>query len=203
MKNFVVGIDLGSRAVKGTLIDTSKKKLVARSFADAGTNPKCVAESIYSDLLEKARITKCDVGFVTTTGYGRYSPDFSDKIATEITCHALGVKTLIPDVKTIIDIGGQDSKAIFLDDHGQIKDFIMNDRCAAGTGRFFEVVSKILETDSHGIAELAMKAGNQTEISSMCVVFAESEVIGLLAKDTPREDIAAEFMLQLQEELQV
>ena len=125
------------------------------------------------------------------TGYGRIQAGFADETATEIACHARGVAALRPGVRTVVDIGGQDSKAILLEEDGRVRDFAMNDRCAAGSGRFLEVVARILGTDVDGLSDLARAAGAESEISSMCVVFAESEVIGMLARGFPRGDIAA------------
>lgn len=183
-----LGIDVGSRSVKGVVYDCTKKAVLASAAIDTTTDTKKDANEIKSLLFEMAGIQNVDR--TVATGYGRGMVDFATDITTEITCHAVGVLSLFPQVKTIIDIGGQDSKVIHIGD-GIVRDFTMNDRCAAGTGRFLEVVARILGTDVDGMAELAQNAKDETEISSMCVVFAESEVIGMMTRGTPREELAA------------
>jgi predicted CoA-substrate-specific enzyme activase len=128
---------------------------------------------------------------VVATGYGRNSVDFADKAVTEIICHATGAYFLNPLVRSVVDIGGQDSKAIVLDAHGKVKDFAMNDKCAAGTGRFLEVMARALEVDLDLFGETSLRADNPARISSLCTVFAESEVISLIAKGETRENIIA------------
>ncbi len=124
-----------------------------------------------------------------TTGYGRDNLPFSGKNITEITCHAAGVHFLFPGAATILDIGGQDSKVIRIDDHGRVVDFIMNDKCAAGTGRFLEVIAKALEVGLEDLGSISQQTENNVEISSMCTVFAETEVVSLVADDTPIPEI--------------
>jgi predicted CoA-substrate-specific enzyme activase len=128
---------------------------------------------------------------ITGTGYGRIALDFVDYRITEISCHARGVHHLLPATRTVIDIGGQDCKAIVLDEGGRALDFEMNDRCAAGTGRFLEVMAGALGTDLPGLAQMALSSAAPASLSSTCTVFAESEVIGLLAQGTARADVAA------------
>jgi predicted CoA-substrate-specific enzyme activase len=183
-----LGIDVGSRSVKGVVYDCTKKSVIASAAIDTTTDTKKDAHQMRDMLFGMASIDSVDR--TVATGYGRSMVEFATDITTEITCHAVGVLSLFPQVKTIIDIGGQDSKVIHIGD-GVVRDFTMNDRCAAGTGRFLEVVAKILGTDVDGMAELAMNSSGETEISSMCVVFAESEVIGMMTRGTPREELAA------------
>jgi len=125
------------------------------------------------------------------TGYGRNTVDFADTTITEITCHARGVRHLVPDARTVIDIGGQDSKLIRMNPRGAVQDFVMNDRCAAGTGCFLEVVAKRLDLTLDALGDVAGRSRTPAAISSMCVVFAETEIIGLLAAGTSPEDIVA------------
>lgn len=183
-----LGIDVGSRSVKGVIYDCTKKAVAASAAIDTTTDTRKDANEIKNLLFAMAGIEAVDR--TVATGYGRGMVEFATDITTEITCHAVGVLSLFPQVKTIIDIGGQDSKVIHIGD-GIVRDFTMNDRCAAGTGRFLEVVARILGTDVDGMAELAQNAKGETEISSMCVVFAESEVIGMMTRGTPREELAA------------
>lgn len=185
------GIDLGSRAVKAILLDTGRRVVVAGHVADATGDHRGDAERVLKILLDEAGLRPSQVGAVILTGYGRYTTELGGDVVTEITCHAVGARALFPHVRTVIDIGGQDSKSIYLTADGTVKDFAMNDRCAAGTGRFLEVVAGILGTDIEGMAGLAAGARRELEISSTCVVFAESEVIGLLAKGVGKSEIAA------------
>jgi predicted CoA-substrate-specific enzyme activase len=126
-----------------------------------------------------------------STGYGRNSVKFMDKAMTEIICHGAGAHYLNPRTRSVIDIGGQDSKAIVLDEKGKVKNFAMNDKCAAGTGRFLEVMARALEVDLDGFGALSLRAGDPSRISSLCTVFAESEVISLISKGEKRENIIA------------
>jgi predicted CoA-substrate-specific enzyme activase len=128
---------------------------------------------------------------IVATGYGRNAVRFADTTITEITCHARGVFHLTPAARTIIEIGGQDSKCITLEDGGHVRDFSMNDRCAAGSGRFLEMVAARLGVDLPGLGDLSRTSRKPASISSMCVVFAETEIIGLLAEGMPAADIAA------------
>ena len=185
------GIDLGSRAVKAILLDTGRRVVVAGHVADATGDHRGDAERILKILLGEAGLRPSQIGAVILTGYGRHTADLEGEVVTEITCHAVGARALFPQARTVIDIGGQDSKSIYLAADGTVKDFAMNDRCAAGTGRFLEVVAGILGTDIEGMAGLAAEARRELEISSTCVVFAESEVIGLLAKGVGKSEIAA------------
>ena len=147
------------------------------------------ADAALADVLKKAGLDREDISLIVSTGYGRVSIPFADKNVTEISCHGKGAHLLFPDVHTILDIGGQDSKAIRLNDNGEVADFVMNDKCAAGTGRFLEVMANTLSLRPNEMFDLA-RLGSDTTISSMCTVFAESEVIGLIGKGEPKENIA-------------
>lgn len=183
---YSIGIDSGSVATKGVLFDG--ENIVKKIIIPTGWSPKIASKEVYENLIKG--IDKENVKKIVGTGYGRVSMDFVDKKVTEITCHAKGVHFLNSNVRTIIDIGGQDSKVINLDNEGNVSNFIMNDKCAAGTGRFLQVTSNLLGTDVDSIDNLANGAKPQV-ISSMCTVFAESEIISLLAKDISKESIAA------------
>lgn len=187
----VAGIDAGSRTVKTVLLDSASRKIVASGICDQGVNQKTVASRLFSEMLKKARIARGRVKKVVATGYGRDSLDFADTAITEITCHAVGVRHMHPDARTVIDIGGQDSKVIRIDENGNVRDFVMNDRCAAGTGRFLEVVASRMGVRLEDYGKLAGKARRSAVISSMCVVFAETEIIGLLASGEAPAAIAA------------
>ena len=148
------------------------------------------AEKSLDQAIEKAGIKKEDLVRIVTTGYGRAYIDSGDDSITEITCHAKGANYLNPDVRTVIDIGGQDIKAISIDEHGAVKNFLMNDKCAAGTGRFLEMMARTLEMDISEMGPESLKWKEDIDISSMCSVFAESEVISLIALNKEKADIA-------------
>jgi predicted CoA-substrate-specific enzyme activase len=185
------GIDAGSRAIKVVLMNAESLDVIANGVMDQGFEQEKLAYALYTQLLDESNISNENVDRIIATGYGRNIISFADRTVTEITCHAVGVKHLVPDAMTVIDIGGQDSKLIHLYKTGKVRDFVMNDRCAAGTGRFLEVVAERLQLSLDDLGEIAAKSKNPAVISSMCVVFAETEIIGLLASGQPREDIVA------------
>jgi len=185
------GIDAGSRAIKIVLIDTEEMQVVAKGLTDQGVEQDKLTSALFKKVLKKNGLNKKDIATIVATGYGRNAVRIADTTITEITCHAVGVHNLVPDAMTVIDIGGQDSKLLRLDGNGRVRDFVMNDRCAAGTGRFLEVVAERLDVKLEALGKLAANSTNPAAISSMCVVFAETEITGLLASGTSREDIVA------------
>ena len=185
------GIDAGSRAIKVAVFDHAAGRLLATGIADQGVEQMRLVEELFDRTLRDAGLSRADVRAVVATGYGRARVAFADTTITEITCHARGVHHVAPEARTIIEIGGQDSKVILLEDGGRVRDFAMNDRCAAGTGRFLEVVAARMGVDLPSLGELSRVSQQPAVISSTCVVFAETEIIGLLAEGTPAPDIAA------------
>lgn len=185
------GIDAGSRTIKTILIDTENMQVIAKGLTDQGVEQDRLATELFKRVLKKNGINKKDVAVIVATGYGRNAVSIADTTITEITCHAVGVHHLLPDAMTVIDIGGQDSKLLRLDAAGRVRDFAMNDRCAAGTGRFLEVVAERLGVELESLGDMAAKSRDSAAISSMCVVFAETEITGLLASGTASEDIVA------------
>jgi predicted CoA-substrate-specific enzyme activase len=188
LKTFI-GIDIGSLASKVALLRDGKliDYRVERSTFDF----KRIGNDLFNDILEKNNLNKSDV-FLMSTGYGRNTIDIADDRITEITAHARGVQYFFPEAHSVIDIGGQDSKAILISKKtGNVMDFQMNDKCAAGTGRFLEVMAHALEVPIEEIGELALNSNKPSAISSTCTVFAESEVISLFARGTSKHDIAA------------
>lgn len=183
-----VGIDSGSLATKGVVLGP-EKEILSFAIELTGGISKDSGERVYKQALDKAGISEAGVDYVVSTGYGRENLNFSNKKVTEITCHGIGVHFLFPDVTTVLDIGGQDSKAIRIDEKGQVVDFIMNDKCAAGTGRFLEVIAKALGVKLEELGALSQQTENEVNISSMCTVFAETEVVSLVAGNTPVPDI--------------
>ncbi len=183
---YSVGVDAGSVATKGILFNG---EIVDQLVIPTGWSPKDASYEVFQKLLQRNNVQREQVKKIIGTGYGRISMPFVDKAVTEITCHAKGAHFLNPETRTILDIGGQDSKVISVDEMGNIVDFSMNDKCAAGTGRFLQVMASTLGID---ISELDTLIGNDVKpqpISSMCTVFAESEVISLLAKGIEKESI--------------
>lgn len=183
---YSIGVDAGSTYTKGVLFDG--KNIVKKIIIETGSSPKIASNKVYKYLIEG--IDKLEIKKVVGTGYGRVSMDFIDKKVTEITCHAKGVFFLNSNIRTILDIGGQDIKVININELGNVENFLMNDKCAAGTGKFLEITSNKLGSDIHNINELA-KGAEPENISSMCTVFAESEIVSLLARDIPKQKIAA------------
>lgn len=176
-----LGIDSGSTTTKGALFDG--EKIVRTAILPTTANPKESIGRLYEMLYNE------DVAYTVSTGYGRALLDQADKQITEITCHARGAAFLNPNIRAVVDIGGQDCKAILLDNSLNVVDFIMNDKCAAGTGRFIEVMMRILEENIDNIDQFVQ--GHQPiNITSMCTVFAESEIVSLLAKGADKGDIA-------------
>ena len=184
-----LGIDVGSNTTKAALMKDGV--IVGTMLIPTGYNAKNAGEKVFHDLLKKHEVEDSTLDCVIATGYGRNSIDFADRAITEITCHAVGAHYQHPAVRTVIDIGGQDSKAIALDQSGRVIDFAMNDKCAAGTGRFLEVMARALEVDLDVFGEFSLQADNPAVISSLCTVFAESEVISLISRGEKRENIIA------------
>lgn len=185
------GIDAGSRSIKAVLFDTDQSQILASGLTDQGVEQERLAAELFEKLLKDAGLERPRISGVVATGYGRNAIRFADTTITEITCHARGVHWLAPDARTIIEIGGQDSKVISLENGGRVRDFAMNDRCAAGTGRFLEMVAARLDMNWEKLAEAARQSKNPALISNMCVVFAETEIIGLLADGKPLPDVVA------------
>lgn len=181
---YQVGIDIGSSAAK--VVALKDGEVVKTLLLSTGFNSRNTADDIYREL-EADGITKDNAVYVAT-GYGRISVPYANRSVTEITCHGKGAWHLFGKNGTVIDIGGQDTKGIALK-NGRVMKFIMNDKCSAGTGKFLEVMTNRLGLTQKELSELA-RQGNPITISSMCTVFAESEVISLIGKGTPREDIA-------------
>ncbi len=184
----VVGIDAGAATTKALVI--KEKEIIGYTINPTGFDFKNAAKTAYENVLSKVGIEDKEVDKVLATGYGRDCIEFADKTISEITAHARGAYHLFPEIHAIIDIGGQDSKVI-VTEKGKVTDFLMNDKCAAGTGKFLEYTAKALEISIEELGELALRSKNPAKISSMCTVFAESEVISLRARGIIKEDIAA------------
>ncbi|MBW1669141.1 MAG: 2-hydroxyglutaryl-CoA dehydratase [Deltaproteobacteria bacterium] len=186
-KRIYAGIDIGSLSSEAVIL--GENGILGYSVRNTGADPQRVAQECMEEALARANVAKEDVLSIVATGYGRIRVPFADREITEITCHAKGAHFLFPETRTVIDIGGQDSKVITLDERGAVTDFAMNDRCAAGTGRFLEVMATALETKLSELGQRSLEAKKGVPISSMCTVFAESEVISLIAEGKRREEI--------------
>ena len=189
MSIYTMGIDVGSTASKCVIMKDGQK-IVAKSLVPVGTGTSGPARAI-AEVLDNAKMTREQMDFVLATGYGRNSLDgLADLQMSELSCHAKGATYLFPDVHTVVDIGGQDVKVIEIE-NGMMKNFVMNDKCAAGTGRFLDVMARVLEVRVEDLGDLGDKSTKEIGISSTCTVFAESEVISQLAVGTDKCDIIA------------
>ena len=187
MSIYTLGIDIGSTASKCVML-ADGKEIVAKSLISVGAGTSGPQRAI-DEVLESAGKKREEMAFVLATGYGRNSlMNFEDKQMSEISCHAKGSHFLFPKVHTVIDIGGQDVKVIEIE-NGQMRNFVMNDKCAAGTGRFLDVMARVLEVDVEELGDLGDRSMKEVGISSTCTVFAESEVISQLAAGTDKCDI--------------
>jgi predicted CoA-substrate-specific enzyme activase len=184
-----MGVDIGAAASKALV--SNNDKILGYSIRHTGADVTESATRVAEEALRKAGVSISDLDYILSTGWGRLSVDFAHKTETEIICHAMGAHYLIPGARGVIDIGGQDSKAILMDKNGLVSDFIMNDKCAAGTGRFIETLCNILEINLEDVGDLALKSKDPCLISSTCTVFAETEVVAYRAKRRPIEDIVA------------
>ena len=184
------GIDVGSLSIKAVLL-VNNEKVLGYSILSTKPGIKELAQVAFNQALESAHLSKGDIDYIVSTGYGRRLVSFSNSEVTEITCHGRGSYWLCPEVRTIIDIGGQDSKAIKVDSRGFIANFVMNDKCAAGTGRFLEVMAHALEVKLEDMGKISLQAEKSLDVSSTCTVFAESEVISLIAEGYSKENIIA------------
>lgn len=182
-----VGIDVGSTSTKAVLLDGEKMFFQVKP---TGWSPRQAGEECFLELLNQAGYQAGQVKRIVATGYGRVALNFAQKVVTEITCHARGAAYLVPGADMVIDIGGQDSKVIKIDQAGKVLDFAMNDKCAAGTGRFLQVMATALGVDVSQLAEIS-QGQKPVSINNMCTVFAESEVIGLLAQGVEKGPIVA------------
>jgi len=185
---YLLGVDLGSRSTKCVIIDRNCKFL-SGLCRTSDTDPDKLVNTMIGELLTQLNIKREDIKYIVSTGYGRESLICSDKKITEITCHGAGANHFFPGTGTVIDIGGQDSKIISINEKGKPFDFVMNDKCAAGTGKFIEMMSRTLNVPLEDLAEYDERAKKNISINSICTVFAESEVISLMAEKESKENI--------------
>lgn len=187
MDIYTMGIDIGSTSSK-CIVFKNGKEIVGRGIVDLGAGTKGV-DLVIEEVLGSLNFELSDMDAIVSTGYGRNSYEKADKTMSELSCHAKGGAYIFKEVGTIIDIGGQDIKILKLDKDGHLSNFLMNDKCAAGTGRFLEVMARVLDVDLEEMGDLDATASEKTPISSTCTVFAESEVISCMAKKIPVPNI--------------
>jgi len=187
---YCAGVDVGSVSTAAVVVDGGGLVL-GRHIVATGARCAHAAGLSLAGALAAASLQRLSIAALIATGYGRDRVDGRTDTVTEITCHARGISALVPDARFLVDIGGQDCKAILLGPGGAVLDFAMNDRCAAGTGRFFESMCRALEIDLDELGSLALSADRAVGVSHVCAVFAESEVIGLLAQGVSKADVAA------------
>jgi (R)-2-hydroxyacyl-CoA dehydratese activating ATPase len=186
---YFAGVDLGSTMTKIVIID-EEGQTAAATIKHTGAEHRRLANQVMQESLDKAHISLNDIEYIIATGYGRINVPFADRHFTELTCHARGVSSIFPKVRMAIDIGGQDSKGLQIE-NGKLVDFVMNDKCAAGTGRFLEVLAGTLGIKVEDLGNLAAKAKNKVTMNSPCTVFIRQEVAGYLSNNVPVEDIVA------------
>ena len=182
------GVDVGSTTSKAVILD-GDRQILGTSLLPTGANVVRAAERAFREALTAAKRDEEEAGYVIGTGYGRYKISFGDDQVTEIGCHARGAHFLFPDTRTIVDIGGQDTKAISVDERGEVVDFSMNDKCAAGTGRFLDACANVLGMTLEEIGPASLRSEKALRITNVCTVFVESEIISQLARGEKVEDI--------------
>jgi len=185
---FGAGVDVGSTQTKAVIVDEARR-IVARSLIPTGANVSRAGENAFLRCCEEAGLPREAIGYVVGTGYGRYKVTFGDAQITEITCHARGAQTLFPGTRTVIDMGGQDTKAIKVAPDGSVLDFSMNDKCAAGTGRFLSAAADVTGMSLDEIGPISLRAKSPVRLTSVCTVFVESDIMSYLAQRKTVEDI--------------
>ncbi len=187
------GVDVGSTQTKAVLLseENGAPQVVAKIVVDTGANVRKAAENAFDKCCRAAGISPSDVGYVVGTGYGRYNISFGHAQITEITCHARGAHFLCPGTRTVIDMGGQDSKAISVGSTGEVLDFVMNDKCAAGTGRFLANAAEVMGITLDEIGPLSLRGTRPVKMATVCTVFVEADILSYLGQGKKAEDIMA------------
>ena len=186
---YTLGVDIGAATTKAVVLNSGH--ILSHSKIPTGHKVKIAIDEVVNLALERGDVKLDDMAYIVSTGYGRNSVDFANRTITEILCHGRGVNFLFPEARTIIDIGGQDSKAISIDEKGDVANFAMNDKCAAGTGRFLEVMAGVLGITVEEIGPLSLTSNDPCQISTTCTIFAETEMVSLRAEGREREDLLA------------
>jgi len=188
-KLFFAGIDIGSTMSKAVVVD-ARGKMLGYVVGQTGAEHRRRANRVMEDVLIKSSITLDQIAYIISTGYGRVNVPFADRQVTELTCHAKGVASLFPEVRTAIDIGGQDAKVLKIK-NGRLTDFLTNDKCAAGTGRFLEVAAETLGLGLNEMGQVSLQSDSPVKINSLCTIFAQQEIISRLSEGQPLPDILA------------
>jgi predicted CoA-substrate-specific enzyme activase len=186
---FFCGLDIGAATTKAVILRHGK--IVSYAILSTGHSVHSATDKALEEARKKGDLGNSEFERVISTGYGRHSVSFADRAVSEIICHARGAHFIMPSARTVIDIGGQDSKVIALNEEGDVINFVMNDKCAAGTGRFIEVMANVLEVSLEDMGTLSLESKKPCSISSTCTVFAESEVVSLRAQGEARENLIA------------
>lgn len=185
---YTAGVDVGSTQAKSVVLN-GDGEIVGRGLCNVHGDVTNAAREVYELAVDDAGLEGDDITYVIGTGYGRFRVGFGDDQVTEISCHAKGAKHLFPETRTVIDVGGQDTKAIQVGPDGDVEDFNMNDKCSAGTGRFLQSAAKVMEIDLNELGPMSLRADGEVEITTTCTVFAESEIISYVAKGRKTENI--------------
>jgi (R)-2-hydroxyacyl-CoA dehydratese activating ATPase len=185
---YAAGVDVGSTQTKAVIVD-ERRKIVARALTMTGAHVTRAAEQAFAEALRAGNLEEEEIEYVVGTGYGRYKVTFGNTQVTEISCHGRGAVQMFPRTRTVVDMGGQDTKAIRVLPTGEIQDFCMNDKCAAGTGRFLGAAARALDIPLDALGNTALKGEKAVRISTTCTVFAESEVLGWLGRGKKIEDV--------------
>jgi predicted CoA-substrate-specific enzyme activase len=191
---FAAGVDVGSTQTKAVILaagegDSESPRIVARAVVDTGAHVSRAAERAFHAACREAGLDPREIGLVVGTGYGRYKIAFGHAQVTEISCHARGAHFVLPETRTVIDIGGQDAKVIRVGPEGEVRDFVMNDKCAAGTGRFLANAAEVLGLRLEEIGPLSLQATDPVKLTTVCTVFVESDILSYLAQGRRPEDI--------------
>ena len=186
----VAGVDVGSTQTKAIILNENAE-IVARGIVNTGANVVKAAEKAFQSCRQTAKLEEWEVAYIVGTGYGRYKVTFGDAQITEISCHARGAHFVFPKTQTILDIGGQDTKGIRINEKGEVVDFCMNDKCAAGTGRFLAAAADVMGISLDDLGDMALRSNNPLRITNVCTVFVETEIMNHLSKGKKGEDILA------------
>ena len=186
---YVAGIDIGSAFSKAVVL--AKNRIIAYQVVPSGGNYKLIAKQVTEKTLTEAKLSLNDIAYTVATGYGATSVTFSSETTSDISCLARGVHYLFPDAHTAIDIGGQFTRVLKLDERGKATSFLLSEKCAAGSGRFLQVIAKVLQIDLEDIGELSLKSKKRVDFNTGCAVFAESEAVSRVAEGAAKEDILA------------
>ncbi|MFQ5798552.1 MAG: acyl-CoA dehydratase activase [Bacteroidota bacterium] len=192
----VAGVDVGSIATKAVILNENAE-IVSRGIINTGANVVKAAEKVFQLTRQSAKLEEWDVAYTVGTGYGRYKVSFGNAQITEISCHARGAFDLFPNTRRILDIGGQDTKAIKINEKGEVVDFCMNDKCAAGTGRFLAAAAEVMGISLDELGDMALRSNNPLRITNVCTVFVETEIMNHLSKGRRPEDILAGVHLSI------